>query len=309
MKILVLIPNVVKKYMASFPENQNNAYKYFNYDHRIIDERAQRGDMSIPYKNADDFTDRDYDALLAFAQEKIDPILMKYSKDVACDDALLNAIRSFSNGLFDGKVNAGRYGALLGHLKEKMGSPIEAKKKDLKDEGPKPKKLNPAMLKQLDINPNKVPDINKVKRNPREEGPVIFREKGKVLLHDKKNIKATDCNNNREVSMIKNAKEITDRLDKVADEIEACDPQHGPVLALYLDKVSDVLEGKKEATTLKHDADEWFMQNRFNFDVRKREADEPFMDQYNKSDFEQVITVRKNPVPIKTASVPYQKIQ
>ena len=104
---------------------------------------------------------------------------------------------------------------------------------------------------------------------------------------------------------IKNAEQYTDRLDKIAEEVQ----QINPLVALHIDNISDVLEGKKEATTLKFDADEaWFMQNRFNSDVRKRDADEPFMDQYNKNNYEQVIGVRKNPTPVKKASVPYQRV-
>jgi len=105
---------------------------------------------------------------------------------------------------------------------------------------------------------------------------------------------------------IKNAKEFTEKLDKIAEEIQPTNP----AIALQIDMISDVIEGKKEATTLKFDADEaWYMQNRFNYDVRKREADEPYMADYNKSNYEQVITVRRNPVPIKKASVPYQKVE
>lgn len=102
---------------------------------------------------------------------------------------------------------------------------------------------------------------------------------------------------------LKNAKQYTERLDKVAQELEASSPE----LALHIDMISDVLDGKREASTLKFDADEArYMANRFNNNVRSREADEPYMDDYNKSNFEQVMTVRKNPVPIKLA---YQKVQ
>lgn len=102
---------------------------------------------------------------------------------------------------------------------------------------------------------------------------------------------------------LKNAKQYTERLDKIAAEVEASSPE----LALCLDKVSDVIEGRRDASTLKFDADEArYMANRFNFDIRKREADEPYMDDYNKSNFEQVMHARKNPTPIKLA---YQKIQ
>jgi hypothetical protein len=102
---------------------------------------------------------------------------------------------------------------------------------------------------------------------------------------------------------LKNAQQYTERLDKLADEFQ----QISPELALHLDMVSDVIDGKRNANTLKFDADEArYMAGRFNSQVRSREADEPFMDAYNKNNFEQVITVRKNPVPIKLA---YQKIQ
>ena len=105
---------------------------------------------------------------------------------------------------------------------------------------------------------------------------------------------------------IQNAKEITERLDKLAEEVQATNP----AMALQIDMISDVMEGKKEASTLKFDADEaWYMQGRFNYNTRKRDADEPYMADYNKSNFEQVIDVRRNPVPIKKASVPYQKVE
>jgi len=105
---------------------------------------------------------------------------------------------------------------------------------------------------------------------------------------------------------LKKAKEYTERLDKIADKIE----QVSPEMALVIDKISDVIEGRRDASTLKFDKDEaGFMANRFNYDVRKREADEPYMDNFNKSDFEQVMGEKKSPVPIRKASVPYQKIQ
>jgi hypothetical protein len=105
---------------------------------------------------------------------------------------------------------------------------------------------------------------------------------------------------------LKNAQEYTEKLDKIAEEVEKLNP----AVALQIDMISDVIEGKRDASTLKFDADEAkYMQNRFNYDVRKREADEPYMADYNKSNFEQVMEVRKNPVPIKKASVPYQKVE
>jgi hypothetical protein len=106
--------------------------------------------------------------------------------------------------------------------------------------------------------------------------------------------------------MIKNAQQYTEQLDKIAEEVEAINP----AIAMQIDMISDVIDGKRDASTLKFDSDEaWYMQNRFNSNVRKREADEPYMDSFNKNNFEQVIDVKRHPVAIKTASVPYQKIE
>lgn len=108
------------------------------------------------------------------------------------------------------------------------------------------------------------------------------------------------------MSALKNAEKYTDRLDKVATELESISPE----MALEVDKISDVIDGRREATTLKYDPDEAsYMAGRFNYNVRKREADEPYVDDFNKSNFEQVMGERKNPAPIKKASVPYQKVK
>lgn len=102
---------------------------------------------------------------------------------------------------------------------------------------------------------------------------------------------------------LKNAKEYTEQLDKIADGLQ----ENTPELALQIDKISDVIEGKKEASTLKYDADEArYMADRFNNKVRSREADEPFMDDFNKSDFSQVSRAKDKPTPI---GAPYQKVQ
>lgn len=105
---------------------------------------------------------------------------------------------------------------------------------------------------------------------------------------------------------LKNALQYTEKLDKIAEEIQ----KDSPELALQVDMISDVLEGRREASSLKFDADEArYMANRFDYRVRSREADEPYMDNYNKSNYEQVIDAKKNPVPIRVASLPYQKIK
>jgi hypothetical protein len=112
---------MIRGYISNFPETKNNAYKYFNYDNRVVQERVPRGDEKAPYTGSNQFTDQDYENLVAFAQTKIDRYLARYSMDVACDDALNLAVRSFANGRFDGKVNAGRYEVLLGALRARCG--------------------------------------------------------------------------------------------------------------------------------------------------------------------------------------------
>ena len=102
---------------------------------------------------------------------------------------------------------------------------------------------------------------------------------------------------------LKNASQYSERLDKVAEEIQASSPE----MAYCIDMVSDVIDGKREATTLKFDPDEArYMAGRFNYNVRQREADEPYVDNFNKSNFEQVIDAKRGPAPVKLA---YQKVQ
>jgi hypothetical protein len=178
----------------------------------------------------------------------------------------------------------------------------------------KPKKEKPQVvprriLRQLGVDPHKVLQRSQLTRKVDKGVPHLISEPGKGIVVKKdaefETVNKESSFKQEGVSMLKNAQQYTERLDKIADELEAFAPE----LALHVDMVSDVIDGRRDATTLKHDADEKYMNNRFNMDVRKREADEPFMDQYNKSDFEQVMYIRKHPVPIKTAAAPYQKVQ
>jgi hypothetical protein len=121
MNIIILLPKVVNRYIASFPEVTNNAYKYFNYDHRVVEERVERGDQKSAYLGPNDFNDNDYENLINFAKQAMDKTLARYSVDVACEDALHKAIKSYGNGLFDSKVNASHYNVLLCELKKSFG--------------------------------------------------------------------------------------------------------------------------------------------------------------------------------------------
>ena len=108
-----MVPRVVQGYIARLPEVTNNAYNYFNYDHRIIDERVDRHDTQSCYRGPNKLADADYDSLVKYAATIVNPILLKYSPKVANEDALSTAIKSFQQGMFDGKINANKYNVLL----------------------------------------------------------------------------------------------------------------------------------------------------------------------------------------------------
>jgi hypothetical protein len=189
MQVLLLAPKVAQNYIAQFPETQRNAYKYFNYDNRVVEERVERFDQKPPYKYADDLTNEDYDALIKYAKTLINPILMKYSSRVASEDALHMAIRSFQNGLFDGKVNAGRYNVLLQAMHgqpmahQVVMGPIQAKKKDdapVKDIGDTVT-LKPHEMKRLRVPIQKIPRHDTV-RKVQKGVPHLVREEGKIKV-------------------------------------------------------------------------------------------------------------------------------
>jgi hypothetical protein len=177
MKIIMLIPRVVQGYLAQFPDKRNDAYPYFNYDRRVVEERVPRGDCQAQYKGPENFTDTDYDSLVTHARTLVNPILAKYSDKVANEDALHLAIRSFNNGMFDGKVNASRYGVLLNALdKPVMNQPLSpimaAKKKEKKTEDTV---LRPSQVKQLGLE-------NVPTRSRSNKDMAVVKQKGKIVI-------------------------------------------------------------------------------------------------------------------------------
>jgi hypothetical protein len=182
MDIILLVPNVVRRYIASFPEVTNNAYGYFNYDNRVVNERVERLDAKRMYQGPQDFSDMEYEGLVAFARKNMNPTLARYSVSVACDDALLMAIRSFNNGQFDGKVNASRYNVLLGVLKDKCGisQSMEENYRHAKKDGEVD--VHPRVLKELDIKEKDIPHANVLRHRVQKGLPHIVREKGKIKI-------------------------------------------------------------------------------------------------------------------------------
>jgi len=183
MNMILLVPKVIQNYISQFPEVRNNAYKYFNYDNRVVDERVERFDSKPMYQGPNDFCDGDYADLVRHAKTIIDPILAKYSKEVAEEDALHQAIHSYDRGRFDGKVNAGRYEVLLKSMSPvAIAIPVMAKKKE-KVKKEKPVEVKPHLLKQLGLSGKKLPMKSRIVNRVRQTGvPMIVRDKGKNII-------------------------------------------------------------------------------------------------------------------------------
>ena len=196
MQLIVLVPRVLRDYAAQLPEVQRNAYNYFNYDHRVVEERVPRGDYRAPYKNADDFTNADYDSLVSYAKTIVNPVLAKYSARVANEDAMNIAIRSFDNGLFDGKVNANKFEVLVNAMAEQEMQPLPqpaqqemqpvvmAAMKSKKKEKPS-KPVTRTVLKQLGLEPHKVPLRSQIRRKIQKGIPHLVRNPGKGVMVEK----------------------------------------------------------------------------------------------------------------------------
>lgn len=197
MQLIVLVPRVLRDYVAQLPEVQHNAYNYFNYDNRVVEEKVPRGDYRAPYKNADDFTNADYDALVSYAKTIVNPILAKYSARVANEDAMNIAVRSFDNGLFDGKVNANKFEVLVSAMAEQdmqvLLQPIQqqdvqpvvmAAMKSKKKEKPS-KPVTRTVLKQLGLEPHKVPLRSQIRRKIQKGIPHLVRNPGKGITVEK----------------------------------------------------------------------------------------------------------------------------
>lgn len=186
MNIMILVPRVVQSYISRFPETTNNAYKYFNYDRRVVDERAEhRFDVIRAYKGPEDLTDQDYDMIVAHARTLINPMLDKYSHHVACEEALHMAIWSFDRGFYQSKINADKYNVLLNVLEQPPAPPpmsllmAKAKKKAPKEEAPVEKKVVIPRLWQKRLRLEGVPvSRSKIK------APIVRREpgSGKVVI-------------------------------------------------------------------------------------------------------------------------------
>jgi len=190
----MLVPKVVQNYIGQFPETNHNAYNYFNYDHRVVNERAEtRFDTQSCYKGPQDLSNEDFDVLVKYAKSLLNPVLLKYSPKLACEDALHIAIKSFDNGLFDGKINANRYNVLLAAMQQPemicpscslslpdSSNPVQTVMAKLKEQKDKP--VPHRLLKQLGIKPKDVPLHYQVHNKLQKGMPHFEKHPGKGIL-------------------------------------------------------------------------------------------------------------------------------
>jgi hypothetical protein len=102
---------------------------------------------------------------------------------------------------------------------------------------------------------------------------------------DKKDDKKSDKKDDKKEDKKENKKEaaakIAESLDEIAGLLESQNDPQLMKLAFEIDKVSDVLEGKREASTLESDRDEPYMKEHFHAGARETDSDESFMKEFN----------------------------
>jgi DNA-directed RNA polymerase subunit RPC12/RpoP len=77
------------------------------------------------------------------------------------------------------------------------------------------------------------------------------------------------------------AAKVAEALDEIAGLLESQNNPELTKLAYELDRVSDVLEGRKEASTLESDSDEPYMKQYFHAGARETDSDESYMKEFN----------------------------
>lgn len=98
---------------------------------------------------------------------------------------------------------------------------------------------------------------------------------------DKKSDKKDDKKDDKKKKDKEAAVKIAESLDEIAGLLESQNDPQLIKLAYEIDKVSDVLEGKREAATLEYDRDEPYMKEHFHAGARETDSDESYMKEFN----------------------------
>lgn len=287
----------------------------------IIEDRVPRGDPNpytdFSPSTPDAVTDEDLRSLVAYASEIIDEGIYRYDPDTAYRNALDHAIHDKDGGKYAGLVNANTYGVLLKEIHQKKPGPSEKtsgqnsakaftktkaestgnkKTKEsssinnesregsvmTKSEQIKELKEKLASLEAEDLNETMAKVAEKVAVDP--EARKTFKEMMAASCGEKKSQKE---NKEEDVEIeVESCKkyasdEILEEMDKIASEMEESGDFNMFKMAFQLDKVADVLSGKKEAATLESDPDEKYMREYFKAGKREGDKDEPYMSEFN----------------------------
>lgn len=106
------------------------------------------------------------------------------------------------------------------------------------------------------------------------------------------------------------AQKVANALDEIAGVLEKEKDPLLMKLAYEIDMVSDVLEGKREASTLESDIDEKFMKKYFHCGAFETDKDEPFMKEFNTdTSLELQEKVKKNQLGKDASNLPYKVIK
>jgi uncharacterized Zn finger protein (UPF0148 family) len=102
------------------------------------------------------------------------------------------------------------------------------------------------------------------------------KKEDKEDKEDKKEDKKSNDKKKKEAAV-----KVAASLDEIAGLLESQNDPDLMKLAFEIDRVSDVLEGKKEASTLESDSDEPYMKQFFHAGARETDSDEPYMKEFN----------------------------
>lgn len=303
------------------PRTQLNAKSYFNHENgkTIIEDRVPRGDPN-PYTEfsphtADAVTNDDLKSLIVYASEIVDGGIYRYDPDTAYRDALDHAIHDKDGGRYAGKVSADTYGLLLSELHKSSPKPTEkesgqndpkafvGKKKEKwsnknNREGSEMSKSEEIKALKEKLAALEVEEAREANENMAKVAAIVasdsdardaFKKLVKASVEEKRagsSKKDTDKDEEDGMEIESCGKkyasdEIIEEIDKIAGEMEAVGTFDMFKIAYQLDKVSDVLSGKKEAATLASDPDEPYMRKFFKAGKLEGDSDESYMSTYN----------------------------
>jgi DNA-directed RNA polymerase subunit RPC12/RpoP len=279
----------------------------------IVEEVVPRGDPDqeevIMPRTQGDLKDEDLRGLAVFAGELIDDTLKAYDPQVALEDALARAIATKDNGKYAGKVNASTFTLILDSMGKKAKKAAEEPKPEVIQKNSKEARMDKDLvLKEIEATKTKLAALEVLagcneesKEDKKEDKKEESKEAGKAEM-----IKCPDCGGKvlkatsyclkckKKIGGKKEEKDekkkeekdatgsIVASLDEIAGVLEEQKDPELLKVAFQLDLVSDVLEGKKEASCLEGDADERYMKEYFKAGMREGDADEKaYMGEFN----------------------------